>query len=263
MAGGVVGGLAGFALIFLIILFFLRRYRQHLRNRGELLDPDESIRDAPNAMSMRSSHTPLVAAVAAPFRKIRPDSSQTNGTGDTGPSDRGFQRVAGRKLEPVLTSGGDGYGGNYGAFEKETAMNKETIISSSPSNPEAQPLAGTSFYRGNSEYYDDRGSGASTPIGGRTRFMSDSRDFTDGDDDDYTKRGPSPDAIVVMRPSPARSPVTSSAGPNQLAPQRPGPTMASDTPPTPTLPVRFIPDGVGRSLISQDGSRGSRFTESV
>ena len=212
-------------------------------------------------MSMRSSHTPLVAAVAAPFRRMRPGSSQPTDTGDPGTSDRGFQRVAGRKIDPVLTTGGDGYGGNYGAFEKETGVNKETGVSSS-SNPEAQPLAGTSFYRGNSDVYD-RVSGASTPVGGQTRYTSGSHDFDyDHDDDDYN-RATSPDTLAVMRPSPARSPVTTSADPNYLSPQRPRPTMASDAPPTPTLPSRFNPDGVGRSLISQDGSRGSRFTESV
>ena len=211
---------------------------------------------------MRSSHTPLVTAVTASFNKMRPGSSRTTATGDTGTSDRGFRRVAGRKIEPVLVTGGDGYGGNYGAFEEETDTNKETGAPSSLL-PEAQPLAGTSFYRDTTDFDSRHGSGTSTPTGGQTRYVSDNRDFASGQDNDYN-RGPSPDAIAVMRPSPARSPVTTSAGPNQLAPRRPGPPMASDAPPTPTLRSRFIvPDGVGRSLVSQDGSRGSRFTESV
>jgi hypothetical protein len=260
VVGGVVGGIAGFAAILLILLFFLRRYRRQLQDRGELLEPEQSGRDGTNTMSMRSYHTPLVAAVTASLKKMRPGSSQTTATAETGTMERGFQRVAGRKIEPVLKTGGDGYGGNYGAFEKEAGMSKETGVPSS-SNPEAQPLASASFFRNNSEYDLHHGSGASTPILGQARSVTDSRDFGDALLD--YNRGSSPDAIAVIRPSPARSPVTTSAGPTHLAPQKPAPTMPSDVPPTPTLPSRFIPDGVGRSLISRDGSRGSRFTESV
>jgi hypothetical protein len=258
VVGGVVGGIAGFAVILLVLLYFLRRYRKQLQDRGELLEPEDSGRDVTDPTSMRSSHTPLVAAITASFNKMRPASSRTTATGDTGTSDRGFQRVAGRKIDPVLTSGGDGYGGNYGAFEKETGLNKETGGPSSPL-PEAQPLAGTSYYREDSDFYGAHDSRTSTPTGAQLRVATDNHDFADHN------QTPSPDAIAVMRPSPARSPVTTSAGPNYLAPpERTGPTMASDAPPTPTLPPRFvIPDGVGRSLVSQDGSRGSRFTESV
>lgn len=261
VVGGVVGGIAGLAIILLVLLYFLRRYRRNLQTRGELLEPDGSGRNTTNTMSVRSSNTPLVAAVASSLRKMRPASSHTNATGHTSTSDRGFQRVAGRKIEPVLVSGGDGYGGNYGAFEKKMGLGKETGAASS-SHPEAQPLASTAFYKDDNDYYGGHGSGTSTPTGLQTQFVSDNRDFADIQDHDYD-RGPSPDPIPVMRPSPARSPVTTSAGLSQLAPQRSGPTMVSDAPPTPTVPTRFIPDGVGRSLISLDGSRGSRFTESV
>ncbi|ERF72090.1 hypothetical protein EPUS_05008 [Endocarpon pusillum Z07020] len=262
VVGGVVGGVAGVAVILLVILYFLRRYRKHLQDRGELLEPDAPRRDAVNTMSMRSSHTPLVAAVAASFKKMRPGSSNTTATADTGTSDRGFQRVAGRKIDPVLVSGGDGYGGNYGAFEKEAALNKETGAPSS-SLPEAQPLAGRSFYRDNADFDSRQNSRTSTPLGGQARFSSASHGLANDQDDDYY-RGPSPDIIAVMRPSPARSPVTTSAGPYPLAPHSSGPALPGDAPPTPTLPSRYItPDGVGRSLASQDSSRGSRFTESV
>lgn len=259
VVGGVVGGIAGLALVLLVILFFLRRYRRQLQHRGELLETDRSERD-PNTMSMRSSHTPLVAAVTAPFKKMRPASSQTTATAETGTSDRAFQRVAGRKIQPVLTSGGDGYGGNYGAFEKQAGLDKEAGAPSSL--PEAQPLAGVSFYRDGTDLDGGHGSGTSTPTGAHTRFASDYRDFADPLDDEENRDFGS-DVIAVMRPSPARSPVTTSAGPSPLAPQRSGPTMSSDAPPTPTVPPRFMADGVGRSLVSQDGSRGSRFTESV
>jgi hypothetical protein len=263
VAGSIVGGIAGLAVLLLIVLFFLRRYRRQLQDRGQLLEPEASETRATNTMSMRSSRTPLIAAVTASFKKMRPGSSHTTATVETGRSDRGFQRVAGRKIDPVLVSGGDGYGGNYGAFEKETDINKETGGPSS-AHPESQPLAGTSFYRNTADFDSPHGSGTSTPIDGQPRpTATDNRDFANQHEDYYYHRGsPSPDVIAIMRPSPARSPVTTSSG--ALAPHRSGPpTMASDAPPTPTLPSRFLPDGVGRSLISQDGSRGSRFTESI
>jgi hypothetical protein len=248
VVGGVVGGIAGLAIILLVVLFFLRRYRRQLQDRGELLEQDTTERDNANTMSMRSSHTPLMAAVTASLKKIRPGSSHTTATGDTGTSERGFQRVAGRKIAPVLTTGGDGFGGNYGAFEKDALVDKET---GAPSSSQGYPA-----------FYDRQGSATYLPAGTQPRSRGDNRDFADGHDDEYN-RGPSPDAIAVMRPSPARSLVTTSAGPTHLAPHQSGPAMASDAPPTPTLLARFAPDGVGRSLISQDGSRGSRFTESV
>jgi hypothetical protein len=264
VAGSIVGSLAGLAVLLLVVLFFLRRYRKQLQDRGQLLGPEPSTGNATNTMSMRSSHTPLIAAVTASFKKMRPGSSHTTATVETGMSDRGFQRVAGRKIDPVLVSGGDGYGGNYGAFEKETGINKETGGPSS-AHPESQPLAGTSFYRNTGDFDSPHDSGTSTPIGGPPRLTTDNRDFAIEHEDHYGfPCGPSPDVIAIMRPSPARSPVTTSSGPGALASHRSGPPiMPTDAPPTPTLPSRFLPDGVGRSLISQDGSRGSRFTESI
>lgn len=262
VVGGIVGGVAGLAVILLVILFYLRRYRQQLRHRGELLGIDRPERDPTHATSMRSSQTPLVAAVAAPFKKLRPGSSQTTTTAETGTSDRAFQRVAGRKIETVLSSGGDGYGSNYGAFQKQVGIDKETGATSS-SLAEAQPLAGMSFYRDNTDLDCGHGSGTSTPTDGQPRLATGYRDFADSLNEACV-RGPSPDGVAFMRPSPARSPVTTSAGPSsQLGSQTPGNTMSSETPPTPSVPPRFMVDGLGRSLVSQDGSRGSRFTESV
>jgi hypothetical protein len=178
VVGGVVGGIAGFTVVLLVLLYFLRRYRKQLQDRGELLEPEDSGRDVTNPMSMRSSHTPLVAAITASFNKMRPGSSRTTATGGTGTSDRGFQRVAGRKIDPVLTSGGDGYGGNYGAFEKETGLNKESGGPSSPL-PEAQPLAGTSYYREDSDFYGGHDSRTSTPTGAQLRVATDNHDFAE------------------------------------------------------------------------------------
>jgi hypothetical protein len=66
----------------------------------------------------------------------------------------------------------------------------------------------------------------------------------------------------VMRPSPARTPVTLSPAASSIRlPIQPPPTMDDDAPPLPTgllVPGQIQRDGVGRSLASQDGSRVSR-----
>ncbi|KAI9806280.1 MAG: hypothetical protein M1825_006395 [Sarcosagium campestre] len=62
------------------------------------------------------------------------------------------------------------------------------------------------------------------------------------------------EGVAVMRPSPARTPVTAQA-----------PYSAFPTPPSGNSPVRrpLPSDALGRSHASLDGSRGSRFTEDV
>ena len=62
-------------------------------------------------MTQRSSFT-TPFATAGLLGRLRPSSAQTATTADTGPSERGFQKISGRKLPSVLASGGDGYGNN-------------------------------------------------------------------------------------------------------------------------------------------------------
>lgn len=91
-------------------------------------------------------------------------------------------------------------------------------------------LSGSSFYRDSQGFYGGPGSPTSPsyPPG-----MSNQRDS----------------GVPVMRPSPARTPVTEQS-----------PFSAFPAPPTP--PLRR-PDVLGRSRPSQDGSQRSRFTEEV
>jgi hypothetical protein len=85
-------------------------------------------------------------------------------------------------------------------------------------------LSGSSFYRDSQGFYGGPGSPTSSPLAGIQRPES---------------------GIPVMRPSPARTPVTEYGfGPAPLTP-----------------PHR--PDVLGRSHPSQDGSHASRFTEEV
>jgi len=90
-------------------------------------------------------------------------------------------------------------------------------------------LSGSSFYRDSTGFYGGPGSPPPTSF------------------------PPPPErdsGVPVMRPSPARTPVTEH-----------GPFGRTPTPPPLTPPLR--PDMLGRSHPSQDGSHASRFTEEV
>ncbi|OCT53158.1 hypothetical protein CLCR_09871 [Cladophialophora carrionii] len=296
VVGGVVGGVAGVALTLVIILFLLRWYRRRLKARGQL--PEQiAARELSGGgtgeaypMSQRSSTTPLAAVVAHGFKRLRPHSNQTLGTTVTADttssvpeSERGFQRIAGRKIAPVIGSGADPYGGNYGAFEKD--------VGAGPSNIPEGGLSGASFYQDSRGFYG--GPGVQTPtipsspitatsaaktgeMSAATGAASSTRDFADPrvpsalNSSQASLTTPTrPEGYAVMRPSPARTPVTLSPATSSIRlPIQQPPSMDEHAPP---MPVSALRDGVGRSLASQDGSRVSkssgrsagRFTENM
>lgn len=289
VVGGVVGGLAGVALVLAILLFVLRRYRRRLKSRGQLPEQVTARELASNGgdsypMSQRSSTAPLAAVVASSLKRLRPHSNQTLATTVTGhtersvpESERGFQRIAGRKIAPVLGSGGDPYGGNFGAFEKDTAARPSDL------NPTERGLSGASFYRDSRGFYGGKGNQSPTlppspttaTTGARTGDMattagtgSNVQDFADPvaslaqNSSQMSLTTPSrPEGYAVMRPSPARTPVTLSpaASSIRLPIQQAPPTMDEDAPPLPIFaPGLTQRDGIGRSLASQDGSRVSK-----
>lgn len=214
--GGVVGSLAGVAVL-LIALLYIIRWRK--RGKGMLSlgsgnDGDRS-RGGPSiqpsgTMTEQSSHGFVVpAALAALTGYSKRFSQKDDGTiSSTAGSERGFYRVSGRKLPSVLQTGGDGYGSGM---------------------PNDNTLSGSSFYRDSDGFYGGGGT-SSTPI------PISLRDSAGG--------------IPFIRPSPARTPTQE---------QSPFSFTTPDTPPPPPR----LPDGLGRSRASQDGSHGSRFTEQV
>jgi hypothetical protein len=290
VVGGVVGGVAGIAVMLVILLVLLRWYRRRLKARGQLPEQIAARELASGSghtypMSQRSSNVPFAAAVAHNLKRLRPHSNQTFATTNTGFTDpsirepeRGFQRIAGRKIAPVLGSGGDPYGGNYGAFEKDTLA--------SPSDPLNNPdrgLSGASFYRDSGGFYGGKGNHSLTfppspttdATGARTGgqaatpgWSPTARDFPESarsgqNSSQISLTTPSrPDGYAVMRPSPARTPITLSPAASSIRlPIQQAPALDENAPPLPTgLSVPgFVPgDGVGRSLASQDGSRVSR-----
>jgi hypothetical protein len=220
IVGGVVGSVAGVAIIIFVLMAFIRWKKRHqsmlLLDNGDGATGTEATRDgtppqAPGGMIERRSMAYGVPAVLASMTGYKRSSQKTDTNrtiSSTAGSERGFYRVSGRKLPSVLQSGGDGYGGGI----------------------DTNTLSGSSFYRDSQGFYGGPGSPTSPsyPPG-----MSNQRDS----------------GVPVMRPSPARTPVTEQS-----------PFSAFPAPPTP--PLRR-PDALGRSPPSQDGSQRPRFTEEV
>ncbi|RDW89343.1 hypothetical protein BP6252_01375 [Coleophoma cylindrospora] len=229
VVGSVVGSIAGFAVMILVIFAILRWWKT---NKGSHLSLSSTSR-APetrqidfdpgaqpsggyggNASADRPpSFLPAALASLAGMKRDRSSRQTVNTVSSGADSERGFYRVSGRKLPSVLQTGGDGYGGE--PFE------------GGPTNT----LNGTSFYR------DSQGfcGGAGTVEEVRHTGANPVRASNVG-------------GVPIMRPSPARTPVTS-----------PGPFVFPSPPTTPSNE----PDRVGRSLASQDGSHPSKFTEEV
>ena len=105
--------MAGAAMVLLILLLLFRWRRGKIGQRRPISPPISQILGpggVPQAgnMTQRSSSTPIAAAGF--LGRLRPASAQTATTADTAPSERGFQKISGRKLPSILASGGDGYG---------------------------------------------------------------------------------------------------------------------------------------------------------
>ncbi|MCJ1365185.1 SMP-30 gluconolaconase LRE domain protein [Acarospora aff. strigata] len=235
VVGSVVGGVAGLALIAILLLLLLRWHRRRKRpirpaagDDSEIVPPGTA---QSGAMTQRSSNVPLAGAAIAPgfFKRLRPQSVQTTATTETAPSERGFQNLGGRKLPSVFTAGRDGYGGGY---DKDT-------------------MSGSSFYRDSQGFYGGPGSPTAPAFAGPSSGPSGHglSPVTDVRDKE----------VAVMRPSPARTPVTSAGGFEGL----PSPPRAPSTPRgTPPPAIGTYPrDAIGRSRPSFNGSRGSKFTE--
>ncbi|TDZ74244.1 hypothetical protein CTRI78_v000938 [Colletotrichum trifolii] len=228
VVGSVVGSVAGVA--FLVLLAFLAlRWKKQSGGRFRLSDNNANgnrgilngsgAPDGGNSGGMTQRSLPLgtaaVAGAAGAAAAAKPPSRRASEPSETG--ERGFVRVAGRKLPSVLQSGGDGY-----TDPREGAA----------ANDDDESV----FFRDSQAFFDPNATG--TPrlaLGSPMRPVS---------------------GVVTMQPSPARTPVTESA-PFSAPPD------GAHSPLEP--PTR---DPIGRTLRSQDGSRGSRgsasrFTEDM
>ncbi|MCJ1432177.1 hypothetical protein MMC27_001533 [Xylographa pallens] len=238
VVGGVVGGVAGLTIVLVFLLFILRWKRRRMLNQ-QLHDEDPEFAPpgtAQSGMAMAESAAPLAGTGLVPFfRRLRPHSGQTIATTTTTAStERGFQNLGGRKIESVLVSGGDGYGGL------------------APNN--AANLSTSSFYRdaqGNT--YGGTGSTPSSMYVGPGSPPASPRRPPAGTSVHHDPRA-SDKEVAVLRSGPARTPVTTRGF---ESPPRPVPI------PDPIPPPIIRPDAIGRSHPSLDGSRGSKFAEDL
>ncbi|RAL15373.1 uncharacterized protein BO97DRAFT_210148 [Aspergillus homomorphus CBS 101889] len=253
IAGGVVGGVAA-AMVFVVLLWLLlRRRKRAIRPQARDALPaadmagtattEGSITRSAEMTSRRSSNDPLFTAsyFAPAFMQRWRQSHMTTRTTDSVCSDsseRGFQKISGRKIPSVLHSGGDGYGG--GAEQTSPTVSEPSSTFAAPGSPviprspPSQPPLTTPY---------------GMPL-----------------DTSYTREAEEPLPVVKFRPSPARTPVTGSANAslhNEPSAPRMIPSVHVQVSGalSPTMPKR--PDALGRSHPSFDGSRGSRFTESI
>ncbi|KAM0332999.1 hypothetical protein ACHAQA_001656 [Verticillium albo-atrum] len=179
VVGSVVGSIAGAALLVFLVLFALKmRKRQQGRvmlgdnhgsnTRGMLTGPGGPSGDngGGSAMVQRSLGFGSAALAGIGAKRASRRTSELPETGE-----RGFYRVSGRKLPPVLQSGGDGY-----------TDPRESVVSNDESV----------YYRESTTFFDDPSSGSTAPrlaLGSPMRPVS---------------------GVPIMRSGPARTPVQES-----------------------------------------------------
>ncbi|KAF8458363.1 hypothetical protein BGX38DRAFT_560704 [Terfezia claveryi] len=223
LVGGIMGGVAGLALIvFALILLFKRHKRQ--RQIQALNDAGYGGPLAVGPSMAQRSISFLRGGIAAGGRG---EASSSDPTG-VDPAERGFVKVAGRKLPPVI-----------GGPRPE--------LGSMRSN------AQSSYYTG-----DDSGVGASMSRSSRgapsqycTSTVQAANPFA-SPPSSPTGFGPG------LGPSRLQEPVDTDSIEEMRTPPKPPPPR-----PLFNRQLSLGTDGVGRSHPSHDGSRGSRFTEDI
>lgn len=232
IVGGVIGCVAGLAMIFLLLYYLLRR-RKFLQSMGVQALPSDDA-GAREVVERSASNDSLFAAtyLAPAFVKRWRNSNMTTKSEDTmsssNPSERGFQKISGRKIAPVLTHGGDGYGGGLDG-------DSPTIPGYPPISPGGGPLSSQASH----------GPPPTSPYGMPL-------------DTNYPRE--TDELTTPTRPKAAHLPISSSVtfgSPQTITPSRPVVRPQS------AIPVGSPPrpDGLGRSLPYDN--RGSRFTEGL
>ncbi|KAJ5163616.1 uncharacterized protein N7500_005446 [Penicillium coprophilum] len=240
IVGGVVGSVAGLALILFLIFYYLRRRGLFMAKMGRPNMLGDAAAGAGagagsrEVVERRESNDPLFTAsyLAPAFMKRWRQSTATmrsDSTIDSAPSERGFQKISGRKLPPVFTHGGDGYGGGLDG-------DSPTIPGFTATSPATGPMGSPSYAPPPTSQY------GGMPL-----------------DSKYTREVEEP--APPLRSNPVHLPISSSvnvATPITITPAHP---IAQPQSAVPFAPPR--PDALGRSLHSFDGSRSSRFTEVI
>ncbi|KAK3950090.1 hypothetical protein QBC32DRAFT_24291 [Pseudoneurospora amorphoporcata] len=257
--GGVVGGAAGMALIAFLLLFLLKWKKRNGGGNIRLLGEGGTLAAAARK---RGGHEQGGGALergggsggggggngrgggmterglpyAVPSALASLTGAKRFSTASTEPpvAERGFYRVSGKKLISVLESGGDGY---------------------------SDPDPHESVYYRDSMAFTDGTAGALGLGGQRLKLGSPMRPISGVP---VFRSGPGRTAIVQQD---GGSPGVGGTSPfsDDTHPVTPTSPIGSHGPPSPPARASLMPDPIGRSLASRDGSRGSgsRFTEDM
>ncbi|KAG9732049.1 hypothetical protein KCU59_g12069, partial [Aureobasidium melanogenum] len=235
LAGGIVGGVAGLAVLVLIAMIFLRWYRKRMANMNALTEAEAATGSGgARGMSERGRTAPVLAPLLGGVFKNR----RSRAAEDTG--ERDFQRISGRKLPSAFSAG--------------MTSGPPMLMPSAFDND--RNMSTTSVYR-DSTYYGAAGS-----------------PFDDPENEIGTNEtinpGPARQARIhhpyTMSPTSAMSENASPTSPtfpiqgHRLTPE-PGQNAPLMTPLNPQ--TRAHRSVTPATLSSFDGSRGSRFTEEV
>ena len=195
IAGGVIGAAAGAAVLVFLVMFALKwkRRQAHLTGDGRgqrLLTSGDSNDGSGGGLSMTQESLPfsLPAAMANFASRGRYSGKTLASTSEQQPptSEKGFYRVSGRKLPPVLQVGGDGY-----------SDPRESVMSD-----------GSVYYRDSTAFFDPQWASGATEAGLSPRLALGS-----------PMRPVS--GVPIMRSGPARTPVTETSSVVTSAPQTP------------------------------------------
>ncbi|KAJ5341138.1 hypothetical protein N7541_010262 [Penicillium brevicompactum] len=244
IVGGVVGSVAGLALLIFLLFYFLRRRGFLMGKKGHTAISDDAAAGAGagalaaglgtrEITERPNNENRFTASYFAPafMKRWRQSTAtmRTDSTVDSTSSERGFQKISGRKLPPVLTHGGDGFGGGLDG-------DSPTVPGFAPTSPAPGPVGSPTY--------------AAPPPASPYGMPLDSN---------VTRE--IQEHIPPSRPGPAHVPIPNTVNAAHSITITPAHPLVQPQSAVPFIPPR--PDGLGRSLHSHDGSRSSRFTEGI
>ncbi|KAH6623050.1 hypothetical protein F5144DRAFT_350903 [Chaetomium tenue] len=157
VVGGVVGSIAGIALIAVALLYMLKWRRQ--RGQGIMLLGDEDrgrgfSSPGPTSPSSGMGMAERTGAFAIPSALAKLSGKRAIDAPAAGPAtqEKGFYRVSGKKLVSVLESGGDGYTDPHDSIGSGSSYYRDSQAFSESSNPfqlgsPMRPVSGVPIYR--------------------------------------------------------------------------------------------------------------------
>jgi hypothetical protein len=160
VVGGVVGSIAGIALIAIALLYLLKWRRQ--RGQGIMLlgDEDTTTRGrgfsspGPTSPGSAAAMTERAGAFAIPSALAKLSGKRAIDAPPAEPAtqEKGFYRVSGKKLVSVLESGGDGYTDPHDSVGSGSLYYRDSQAFSESSNPfqlgsPMRPVSGVPIYR--------------------------------------------------------------------------------------------------------------------